>query len=187
MNRKTKEVKVGNLIIGGGFPISLQTMWKKPLVWPNKDILEQMNNLSNLGCDILRISVQSTNQIDIIREITRYLKLPLVVDVHFDYRIALECMDIPIAKIRINPGNIGNRWKQEEVIKKAKDNEIPIRVGINAGSLPKSLQNEKDTAKAMVNAAEEECNLLEKLNFQNVIFSLKSSEINATVRANEIF
>jgi (E)-4-hydroxy-3-methylbut-2-enyl-diphosphate synthase len=149
--------------------------------------LDEIELLSAFGCDLLRFAVPEMDTADRLGELAHAVKLPLVADIHFDHRIALRCMDYPIAKVRINPGNIGARWKVEEVVRKARDREISLRVGINAGSLPKTLAGEQDLASAMVAAAEEELEILAGLGFEQVVFSLKSSDIVETVRANILF
>ena len=184
--RKTKAVRVGSVIIGGGFPVSVQTMWKKPLKRASEELLSELNNLQNIGCDIIRFAVPDLEAADIVGEIASKIEMPLVADIHFDYKIALKVLDYPISKVRINPGNI-NKLKVSEVIKKAADRDIPIRIGVNAGSLPVNLRNEKNKAYAMIKAAELELEILEKSNFGNAIFSLKSSSVATTVKANEIF
>ncbi len=190
MSKKRKEtipVKVGNVIIGGGFPVSVQTMWKEPLIKVTEKLKGSIKKLEESGCEILRFSVPDFETAEVLGELAGVVNFPLVADIHFDYKIALKCLDFPIAKIRINPGNIGESWKVEEVVKKAKDRDIPIRVGVNNGSLPKQLRQEKNIGLAMLKAAEMELEILEKLNFNNVIFSLKSSDLRATVEANILF
>jgi (E)-4-hydroxy-3-methylbut-2-enyl-diphosphate synthase len=186
--RKTRAVKAGNVMIGGGFPLSVQTMWKEPL---SRDALpgirEGMQTLQRQGCDIVRFAVPDLESADILGELSRSSPLPVVADVHFDYRIALRCMDYPVAKIRINPGTIGEEWKVREVIAKARDAGVSIRVGINAGSLPHGLEGEKDVPRAMMEAAEAELDLLERLDFHSAVFSLKSSDVDETIRANVSF
>jgi (E)-4-hydroxy-3-methylbut-2-enyl-diphosphate synthase len=113
--------------------------------------------------------------------------MPLSADIHFDYRIALRCLDHPIAKIRLNPGNIGEPWKVEEVVRKARDAGVGLRIGVNAGSLPRELAGRPDQAAAMVEAAEGELGILEKLGFRDVVFSLKSSNVETTIEANLLF
>lgn len=185
--KKTHPVKVGNILIGGGFPVSVQTMWKSPLTSLSDELINSINSLEESGCEILRFAVPDTDTAEILGELSQKVNLPLVADIHFDYRIALKCLDYPIAKIRINPGNIGDSWKVEELVKKANDREIPIRVGVNSGSLPKNLKNEQDKGIAMLKAAETEMEILEKNNFKSVIFSFKSSDIHETIRANTLF
>jgi len=182
--KKTIPVRVGKIIVGGGFPISVQTMWKEPLEKIDNSLIERINTLSNLGCDILRFSVPRIETAEILGNLAGVVSLPLVADIHFDYRIALRILDFPISKLRINPGNIENPQKIEEIIKKAMDRDVSIRVGINGGSLPRKFKAEKSKAIAMIKAAEEEMEILEKHNFKNVIFSLKSSDIQSTIDAN---
>ncbi len=184
--RKTRNVAVGRIFIGGGAPISVQTMWKRPLN-SVQDALDGMHRLEDIGCELLRFSVPDMESAEILGQIASQSELPLVADIHFDHRLALRCMDFPVAKIRINPGNIGGMGKVEELIRKASAKAVPLRIGVNAGSLPKALRQEKNVAEAMVKAAEEELSILEKLNFHQVIFSLKASHIDTTIEANLLF
>jgi (E)-4-hydroxy-3-methylbut-2-enyl-diphosphate synthase len=186
--RRTRAVKAGKVLIGGGFPLSIQTMWKEPL---SRDALpgirEGLKSLARQGCDIIRFAVPDLESADVLGALSQSSPLPVVADIHFDYRIALRCMEYPVAKIRINPGTIGEEWKVREVVAKARDAGVSIRVGINAGSLPHELENEKDVARAMIEAAEMELNLLEQLGFHEAVFSLKSSDVDATIDANTRF
>ncbi len=186
-NMSTNTVKVGDILVGGGFPVSVQTMWKTPLTPEKKSFLSEIKNLKGLGCDIIRFSVPDTDSAVYLGAIAKESPIPIVADIHFDYRIALECIKLGIQKIRINPGNIGALWKVEEVIKAASDNDVPLRVGVNGGSLPTALRDMEDRAAAMILAAEMEMEPLERLGFKNVVFSLKSSDIKATVEANTVF
>ena len=137
----TRSVKAKGLIIGGGFPVSIQTMWKEPL---HADGLEaaaaRIASLAELGCDVLRFAVPDLDAAEVLGRLAAMTEMPLVADIHFDWRIALACLDHPIAKIRINPGNIGERWKVEEVARKAAGQGVPIRIGVNGGSLPQDLR-----------------------------------------------
>jgi len=184
---KTKSIKIGNQIIGSGFPIAIQTMWKSPLTKDIQPILLELKELNEIGADIVRFAVPDMDDAVILSDISKKSLIPLVADIHFDYKIALKCIEGGVHKIRINPGNIGSSWKVEEVIKAAIDMATPIRVGVNGGSLPSSLRNRTDLPEAMVEAAEMELNIFEKLNFKDVVFSLKSSDIDSTVMANQIF
>lgn len=184
---KTKCVKIGDLIIGGGFPVAVQTMWKSPLTGNLESILDELDSLREIGADIVRFAVPDIEDAYILSDLSKKSKIPLVADIHFDYKIALKCIEGGVHKIRINPGNIGANWKVEEVVKAAMDKSIPVRVGVNGGSLPSSLRNYSDLSLAMVEAAEIELNIFEKLNFKDVVFSLKSSDIDSTVMANQIF
>ncbi len=184
---ETNSVKIGEKIIGGGFPIAIQTMWKSPLTDDIESVLTELEELADIGTDIIRFAVPDIEDAYLLSEVSKQSIIPVVADIHFDYKIALKCIEGGVNKIRINPGNIGASWKVEEVIRAALDNSIPIRVGVNGGSLPSSLRNRDDLAEAMVEAAEMELNVFEKLNFKDVVFSLKSSDINSTVMANQIF
>ncbi len=187
VRRKTRLTQVGSVHVGGEAPISVQTMWKAPLERPVEPCIKTIQMLAGLGCDIIRFAVPKLEEADSVGAVAAGAAMPVVADIHFDYRIALRCLDWPIAKIRINPGNIGASWKVEEVVRKARDKGVPIRVGVNGGSLPREDRTLSDVGRAMVAAAERELAVLEKLDFQAVIFSLKSSDIGATIRANEIF
>ncbi len=184
---ETNSVKIGDLIVGGGFPLAIQTMWKSPLTNNIDSIIKEIDELAEIGADIIRFAVPDIDDALILSIISKKSKIPVVADIHFDFKIALKCIDGGVHKIRINPGNIGAAWKVEEVVKAAMDSTIPIRVGVNGGSLPSSLKNREDLAQAMVEAAEMELNIFEKLNFKDVVFSLKSSDIDSTVMANQIF
>jgi len=179
-------VSVGNVKVGGGAPLSVQTMWKKPFA-TDENIIDQLKSLKDLGCDIIRFAVPDIDSAEILGVIAAESPMPVVADIHFDYKIALKCIDAGIHKIRINPGNIGAEWKVKEVIYKAKDKNIPIRVGVNSGSLPQKLRNNKDKAASMILAAEEEIEIFEKYNFKNALFSLKSPDVATTISVNEMF
>ncbi len=184
---ETKSVKIGNVLIGGGFPVAVQTMWKSPLTLNIEPILLEIDDLSAIGTNIIRFAVPDIESADILSGIAKLSSLPIVADIHFDYKIALKCIEGGVHKIRINPGNIGSEWKVMELIKAAGDKGVPIRVGVNGGSLPKSLMNKTNLSEAMVEAAEIELNVFEKLGFKDVVFSLKSSDIKSTVMANKQF
>ena len=185
--KSTIQVIAGGTTIGGNSRITVQTMWKKSLHDFNNADKEAIKNIEELGCDFLRFSVPDMTSADILENVKKEVSIPLVADIHFDYKIALECIKKGIDKIRINPGNIGAEWKVKEVLTAAADNNTPIRIGINCGSLPKILSDIKDKAEAMMKAAEHEINILEKNNFQNAVFSLKSSSMQDTITANRRF
>jgi (E)-4-hydroxy-3-methylbut-2-enyl-diphosphate synthase len=180
-------VQVGSVTVGGDAPISIQTMWKRPLLRVDEALIAEVNRLHALGCDILRFAVPDLETADLLGELASRVSLPLVADIHFDHRLALRCLEYPIAKIRINPGNIGARWKVEEVVKKALDRGVPIRIGVNYGSLPRKFQDLRDPAEALLAAAEEEIEVLESLSFRTIIVSMKSSDTESTVEANRRF
>lgn len=185
--KKAKAVKVGRLIMGGEFPVSVQTMWKQPLARPLDGTAREVARLAEYGCDLVRFAVPDMEQAELLGELAGMTEIPLVADIHFDHRLALRCMDFPVAKVRINPGNIGARWKVEEVVRKALDRDVAIRVGVNSGSLPASLRDEPDRAAAMIQAAEGELGTLESLGFRDIVVSLKASDADTTVRANRLF
>jgi (E)-4-hydroxy-3-methylbut-2-enyl-diphosphate synthase len=186
-----RAVKVGNLIIGGDWPVSVQTMWKDPVPLPGslavEDALARILRLSALGCDLLRFAVPDLAAAEALGALAALSSLPLVADIHFDWRIALRCLDFPIAKIRINPGNIGAPWKVREVAAKAEGAGVPIRIGVNAGSLPQDLRDSRDRTQAIVEAAEREVAAFDELGFRDVIVSMKVSDVDATVEANRLF
>jgi (E)-4-hydroxy-3-methylbut-2-enyl-diphosphate synthase len=185
---RTRAVKVGGVIIGGGFPVSVQTMWKKPLSTSDSaEVASELDRLANIGCDIVRFAVPDMDSAELLGKLAKTTEMPLVADIHFDHRLALRCLDFPISKIRINPGTMGDEEKVREVVDKARGQGIPLRVGINSGSLPRNLESEQDVALAMVKAAQTELDILERLDFHDVVFSLKSSDIETTIRANTLF
>jgi len=183
----TKVVPIGDLRLGGSHPIAVQTMWDRPL---SKDLqLERKRilELKELGCDIIRFAIPDKDSVAPLGKLAQISAMPLVADIHFDYRLALAIMEYPIAKIRINPGNIGADWKVEEVVRKAADKNITLRVGANHGSLPSKLKKLDNPAEAMVLAAESQLEILERLNFKNLVVSLKSSSVQTTIEANRLF
>jgi (E)-4-hydroxy-3-methylbut-2-enyl-diphosphate synthase len=141
--------------------------------------------LEDLGCDILRFAVPDIESAEIVGKLAERVSLPLVADIHFDHKIALRCLDFPIAKIRINPGNIGRKDHIEKVLNKASEKNIPIRIGVNAGSLPKDLKN-LDHSEALVIAAERELDIFKEFGFSNVIVSMKASSISDNIKANRL-
>jgi (E)-4-hydroxy-3-methylbut-2-enyl-diphosphate synthase len=187
---QTKQVLIGNIAVGGGAPVTVQTMWKSPLPSSEEELQElalELARLKAIGCAFVRFAVPDDNAAEVLTRLSRMTEIPLVADIHFDYRLALQCIRGGVKKVRINPGNIGAEWKVREVILAASDHGTPIRVGVNSGSLPKGLQEDPDIAGAMVRAAEEELEVFERLGFSSLVFSLKASDINTTVRSNEAF
>ena len=185
--KSPRPVKAGNLMIGGGFPLSVQTMWKEPLHEVSDALVDRIDTLVSMGLDILRFAVPDMETVSALKALAPRVKIPLVADIHFDYKLALASIAAGVSKVRINPGNIGAPWKVEEVVRAARDSDVAIRVGINAGSLPVVLRKENDRAKALISAAEAELDILERLGFHAVVFSLKSSDIESTIAANERF
>ena len=177
--------------MGGNFPVVIQTMWKDRLVSADLEgeagraTVECIERLSRMGCGLLRFAVPDLAAAEVLGRLSGMVSMPLVADIHFDYKIALRCMDFPIAKIRINPGNIGGRERVRAVLDKAGEKNIPIRIGVNAGSLPPDLRD-RAGALALVEAAERELALCDEFNFTNVIVSMKASGIADTISANRI-
>ncbi len=178
---------VGTVPVGGANPVSVQTMLSERTRGSRSELARKLLGLRNLGCDILRLAVPNIGALDELDAVRESTDMPLVADIHFDHTLAMAAMDHGISKLRINPGNLGPEWKTLEVLKKARDLNIPVRVGINAGSLPKAFRDIADTASAMVLAAEQEMAIMEKAGFINAVFSLKSSDIETTCRANRLF
>ncbi|ADQ45777.1 1-hydroxy-2-methyl-2-(E)-butenyl 4-diphosphate synthase [Caldicellulosiruptor kronotskyensis 2002] len=183
----TKKIKIGNLYIGGGEPIRIQSMTNTK----TKDVeatVEQILSLESLGCDIIRVAVPDLDSAKAISKIKSRIHIPLVADIHFDYKLALEAIYNGADKIRINPGNIGDERKVQEIAKEAKRYGIAVRVGANSGSLPKDiLQKYKSPVpEAIVEAAIYQVKLLEKFDFDNIVVSVKSSNVLTTIRSYEI-
>lgn len=182
----TKIVKIGNIMIGGGNPIPVQSMTNTD----TKDVIStvaQIEKLEMAGCKIVRISIYDDECIEALKQIKPRVRIPIVADIHFDYKLAIEAILAGADKIRINPGNIGARWKVEEVAKVAKAHEIPIRVGSNEGSLSESYTKKfKDPVEALVYSAIDEVNVLVSVGFEDIVVAVKSSDPIETIRANEM-
>ncbi|MGJ8454867.1 flavodoxin-dependent (E)-4-hydroxy-3-methylbut-2-enyl-diphosphate synthase [Pseudothermotoga sp. U03pept] len=180
----SRVVKVGNLFIGGGHPITIQSMTNTK----TSDIaatVDQIKRLEEAGCEIVRVAVPDFESAKAIKKIKKGINIPLVADIHFDYRLAIESIKMGADKIRINPGNIGESWKVEELAKVAKDHRIPIRVGSNAGSLKKEFESKYDRATALAESALNEVRILEECGFSEIVVSVKSSDVLETIKANE--
>ena len=174
--RKSRPVKIGEVIIGGGFPIAIQSMTTAD-TRDTQATVKQINQLFEAGCEIVRISVLNHDAGDKLNEIRRRVSKPLVADIHFQYKLALKAIEAGFDKIRINPGNIGAEWKVREVATAAKDAGIPIRIGVNSGSLPTDLLDKygHNDPQAFAEAALREVAVLEALNFQDIVISVKST------------
>lgn len=182
--RNSKQISIGDVKIGGGAPISVQTMCNTD----TRDVettLRQIKEFEEAGCDIVRLAVLNKDAAAAIKEIVKKSNLPLVADIHFDYRLAMQCIENGIHALRINPGNIGKREHTEKVVNLAKTNNVPIRIGINAGSLEKELKARTDItlAEKMVESAFGHIRILEDLNYDNIKISLKSSDVQTTLEA----
>jgi (E)-4-hydroxy-3-methylbut-2-enyl-diphosphate synthase len=185
---ETRKINIGSVVIGGGTPIAVQSMTNtNSRDW--RATIRQIKQLEETGCEIVRISLPDMESACNLSKIKKSIKIPLIVDVHFDYRIALEAIKQGADKLRINPGNIGSKDKIRILAKEAKKAHIPIRIGVNAGSL-KKVHNSHDNflrAKTLSSAAIEYVKILEKYNFQDIVVSLKASNIDTTVKAYKIF
>jgi (E)-4-hydroxy-3-methylbut-2-enyl-diphosphate synthase len=185
--RKTKKVWVGKVPIGGDAPVSVQSMTKTD-TWNVTATVKQIKRLEKAGCEIIRVAVPDMESALALSKIKSQIKIPLVADIHFDYRLALKAIDEGVDKLRINPGNIGAEWKVKEIVKSAKMRKIPIRVGVNAGSLPRDLltKYKKPSAPALVDAALRQVRILENLDFNDIVISLKSFDVPTTVEAYQL-
>lgn len=182
--RKTRQIMVGDVAVGGDAPISVQSMTNTETC-DVEATLEQINRLVNAGVDIVRVSVPSMDAAEAFKAIRARVGVPLVADIHFDHRIALKVLDYGVDCLRINPGNIGSEERIRAVVDSAKDKNIPLRIGVNAGSLGKVLlrKYKEPNSDAMVESALTQIEILDKLNFQDFKISLKSSEIFMTLQA----
>ena len=185
MERKiTKQVKVGDVIIGGGAPISVQSMLNKPA----EDIessVKQALELQKAGCNIIRAAVPNKEAVKLIEALKENLSVPVVADIHFDYRLALECAAAGVDKIRINPGNIGSDDRVKAVADACRQKNIPIRIGVNSGSVEKEILAKygSPVPEALVESALYHASLLEKFDFDDIVISIKSSNVENTVKA----
>ena len=182
--RKTRQSMVGDVAVGGNAQISVQSMTNTETTDVDAT-LEQIKQMVTAGVDIVRVSVPTMDAAEAFSQIRSQVRVPLVADIHFDYRIALKVLDYGVDCLRINPGNIGSEERIRAVIDSAKDKDIPLRIGVNAGSLGKTLlrKYKEPSAEAMVESALNQIDILDKLDFQNFKISLKSSEIFMTMAA----
>ncbi len=183
---KTRAVKIGNIYIGANYPIAIQSMTNTK----TKDItstVKQINDLTNAGCDIIRVAVLDSTDAQALKEIIPQIKIPLVADIHFDYRLALLSLEAGVSKLRINPGNIGSIEKITSVVNACKEKKVPIRIGINLGSLERDIQyNYGRTAQAMIESAKRHIKILEELDFHDIILSLKASDVKIMIEAYQM-
>lgn len=185
--RKSKQIKAGNVLIGGNAPVSVQSM----LNIPAEDIENSVNQaveLERAGCNIIRAAIPNLNAVKLIPALKKAVKAPIVADIHFDYRIALECVSAGVDKIRINPGNIGDDSRVRAVANACRAKNIPIRIGVNSGSLEKEILAKygSPTAQALCDSALYHASLLEKFDFTDIVLSMKSSNVKTMVEAYEI-
>ena len=185
--KNTKEIKIGNILIGASNPIAIQSMTNTP----TKDVLKtvsQIKQLENVGCQIVRVAVLDIEDALAINEIKKQINIPIVADIHFDYRLAIKAIESGADKIRINPGNIGSYDNVKKVIDAAKQYNIPIRIGINSGSIEKELLEKYGgpTPEAMLESITNHVKLLESLDFYNIVLSIKSTNIENTIKTNRL-
>ncbi|MDU3336190.1 flavodoxin-dependent (E)-4-hydroxy-3-methylbut-2-enyl-diphosphate synthase [Paraclostridium bifermentans] len=185
--RLSREVSVGSLKIGGNNPISIQSMTNTD-TRDAKATIEQIKRLEEVGCDVVRVAVPDMEAAKNIGEIKKNVNIPVIADIHFDHRLALEAIDQGVDGVRINPGNIGSIEKVKMVVNKCKEKNLKIRIGVNGGSLEKELLEKygSATAEALVESALGHVKILEDLDFCNIVISLKSSDIYKTIEAYEL-
>lgn len=184
---ETKVIRIGDRQIGGGNPVLIQSMTNSK----TEDVaatVEQIAKLTEAGCDIIRCAVPTMQAAEALHEIKKRIHIPLVADIHFDYRLAVAAIENGADKIRINPGNIGSVDRVKAVVEKAKEYQVPIRVGVNSGSLEKSLVEKYGgvTAEGIVESAMAQVRLIEGLGYDNLVVSIKSSDVLMSVRAHEL-
>ena len=186
------------IVVGGTNPITVQTMWKEGIIGVKDDssalsrIVDRIDELQSLGCDIIRFAVPDMESAESFKKICELSSVPLVADIHFDYRLALKCLEGQVSVIRINPGNIGKREHVEAVVNACRDKGVAIRIGVNTGSLPKDLEAQVEAgtmsrALALSETAAREAAVFDELNFDQVVVSMKASSVQETIDANEAF
>lgn len=183
----TKVVKIGNRVIGGGNPILIQSMTNTKTEDVEKTV-SQILALEKAGCDIIRCTIPTYEAAKAVSEIKKRVHIPIVGDIHFDYKMAIAAMENGVDKIRINPGNIGSKEKVKAVVDVAKERNIPIRVGVNSGSLEKNLIEKYGsvTAQGIVESALDKVKMIEDLGYDNLVISIKSSDVLMCVKAHEL-
>lgn len=180
----TKKIKIGEKFIGGGSPILIQSMCTTKTK-DVKETVDQILQLERAGCDIVRVAVPDVESANAIYDIKKQIHIPLVADIHFDYRLALCAMENGVDKVRINPGNIGSEEGIKAVADMARQKEIPIRIGVNSGSIEKELISKygKPCPEAMVESAKKHIDILNKYDYDNIVVSLKASDVPMTISA----
>jgi len=186
--KQTKSIKVGNLLIGGNAPISVQSMTNTDTK-NIPDTVAQIKRMEKEGCELVRVAVPDLESCYSLPLIKKEINIPLVADIHYDYKLALKAIELGVDKLRINPGNIRNYEKIKLIINSAKKKNLPIRLGINSGSLDNNIlkKYKKITPQALMESAENMVKILEEVNYHNIIFSIKSTNVIDTIEANYIF
>ena len=187
MREHTKVIRIGDRVIGGGNPVLIQSMTNTKTE-DVKATVEQIQALTAAGCDIIRCAVPTMEAAEALSEIKKQITIPLVADIHFDYRLAIAAMEHGADKIRINPGNVGSRDRVRAVVDVAKERQIPIRVGVNSGSLEKELVEKYHgvTAEGIVESALDKVHLIEDMGYDQLVISIKSSDVLMCARAHEL-
>nr|WP_300884517.1 flavodoxin-dependent (E)-4-hydroxy-3-methylbut-2-enyl-diphosphate synthase [uncultured Schaedlerella sp.] len=187
LRQNTKEIRIGDVVIGGNHPVAIQSMTNTKTE-DIKGTVEQIHRLEAAGCEIVRCTVPTLEAAEALREIKKNIQIPLVADIHFDYRMAIAAIENGADKIRINPGNIGGEERLRAVVDKAKEHEIPIRVGVNSGSLEKTLLEKYGavTAEGIVESALDKVRMIEEMGYDNLVVSIKSSDVMMCVKAHEL-
>jgi (E)-4-hydroxy-3-methylbut-2-enyl-diphosphate synthase len=182
--RKTRPVSVGNVVIGGGAPIVVQSMTKTD-TRNVKATLSQIRRMEKAGCEIVRLAVPDQEAVEAFGKLKKTVATPLIADIHFDHRLALACLRVGADGLRLNPGNIGTKAKVRQVALAAKERSVPIRIGVNSGSLERDLMRKygSATAEAMVESAMRQVEVLEELDFTRIKVSLKASDVGRTLQA----
>ena len=183
----TKVIKIGNRVIGGGNPILIQSMTNTRTENVEATV-SQIRRLTAAGCEIIRCTVPTMEAALALKEIKKQISIPLVADIHFDYKLAIAAIENGADKIRINPGNIGGTEKVKAVVDAAKERNIPIRIGVNSGSLEKPILQKygKVTAEGIVESALDKVHMIEELGYDNLVISIKSSDVMMCIRAHEL-
>ncbi|MCG4578998.1 flavodoxin-dependent (E)-4-hydroxy-3-methylbut-2-enyl-diphosphate synthase [Clostridium cochlearium] len=185
MNKKeTVKIKIGDIFIGGDSPITVQSMTNTD-TRNVEETVKQIKKLEEVNCDIIRCAVPDEEACDALAKIIKKINIPLVADIHFDYKLALKAIDNGVSALRINPGNIGNEERVNLVAKKAKENGIPIRIGVNSGSLEKDILNKYGgvCSDALVESALRHVEILNKVDFHDIVISIKSSNVNQMIES----
>ena len=187
LRHKTREVRIGNVVIGGEHPIAVQSMTNTR----TEDVeatVAQILLLEAAGCEIVRCTVPTQEAAEALREIKKQIHIPLVADIHFDYKMAIAAIENGADKIRINPGNIGSEERVRAVVEKAKEYNVPIRIGVNSGSLEKDLLEKYGgvTAEGIVESALDKVHMIERMGYENLVVSIKSSDVMMCVKAHEL-
>ncbi len=181
-----RKIKIGNIYIGGKEEVKVQSM-TKTRTEDVKGTIREIKRLEEAGCEIIRVAVPNEDAASAIKKIKKEIKIPLVADIHFDYKLAIKSVENGADKIRINPGNIGSEWKVKEVVKVCIERSIPIRIGVNSGSIRKDILRKFNgvNKESILAGLEEEVKILEDLGFENIVLSVKATELNLFIEANE--